>query len=820
MTSVRDDSSVDDNMSTSTIEDSAWDIIDEASVATSDDEDRNLSRQQTPSNDGLDRDHDNKEIADNGNNNRHGNGLQSSHSHASLDSTLEDLASKAHESWASETTKLETPRQPYIGRATEDNFAYHEQGGIKFDEPIEQHSSHAFEVSYFVKEFCGQERDRLCQTFNLGPPPLRLSGTLIQQMSPRLLNPGVSLKLLYIGSSIARQPIIQKLSTALACSLSTATSCLKPPSSRYSIVPISAFGGGSSPEVVLVDHMGLEIDVEDCLIAKYIREELGINAIVMNTTENRSVQSVWDGSSFALSGDYKLPDLAIICIPKNETALSSETRVLANHLLRRHDVPVLTICSADNLSRPDEVLRMHDRELPHFCLEGHYPDQTRQLKRLPIDLSSFLSVDALQMNRNLASVIRDVTQPEEGDLPDINCADSSATGHGALACLKGFVKSFFVWISPFSPSLLPCSLLLLLGLLLSSGALMGVHYTKPIFTLPENRTMMGSVWVGDVPGSTFTLASPPTSASKLSVVSVKAYTIEQVSTGNISPHTATDLTSLLLNSSSLAPNASDRFKLHIIGDCHVILRPPQWFNSLKKAPPLQFKISRQNGSVNYTVSTLFEGVFALKLPREEAHGPLNVSVWTTKKPKVNDTFQIDFGSPWLKVAGWKRATQLMTEQLREELRATQTGLSQAYMQTSTGLQALVQNTIQKAEVINREIEKYRMKVLDINEKATDSVVNQLKDLSSSITKSVLGNIMARSRFTPDALRIQDEINKVANKALQLRQRIVKYRETHLVESQKLSLRLWWRIRGGPPRRQSKILGTEEKKKQKTGSKVT
>ncbi|MCJ1355939.1 MAG: hypothetical protein MMC33_005932 [Icmadophila ericetorum] len=820
MTSIRDDSSVDDNMSTSTIEDSAWDIIDEASVATSDDEDRNLSRQQTPSNDGLDQDNDARDGLDDDNNGENGNGLQSSHSHASLDSTLEDLASKAHESWASEATNLETPRQSYSGDGpTEDDFAYHEQDNIKFNEPTQNHPSHPFEVCHFIKEYQGQEGDGICHTFHLNPTPLRLNATLVQQMSPQLLNPNMPFRLLYIGSPAARRSIIQKISTALACSLSTNTNSLQSPSSRYSIVPISAFGGGSSPEVLLVDHMGLEINVEDCSTARYVKEELGIDGIVLITNESRRLQSIWDGTTFTLSGDYKLPSLAIIYVPENETALASETRVLAKHLLRRHDVPVLTICSAQSLYRPDEILRMQDRDLPHFCLEGHYPDQTRQLRRLPIDLSCFLAIDALQMNKNLASVIRDIAHPEDEDLPEVSNSDLASSSNNALAYWNGFVKSVSARIPPYSPSLIRYGLLILLGLLLSSGTMMTMQYTKPTFDATSNNMSIISAPVNNVPSSSVILTQP-TSAQSTPIASVKTYTIEQLSTKSISPYTATDLTSLLLGSSNLTPNTSDEFKLHIIGDCHVVLRPPRWFTLLKKAPSLHFKISRQDQVVDYSSSTLFEGVYALKLSREEAHGPLNVTVWTTKKPKINETFQVDFGSPWLKVAGWKKATQVMTEQLREELRSAQTGLSQVYTHTSTCLQAFIQGTIQNAEAANREIERYRMKALDINEKVTDSVINQLQTLSHRIATSfVLGNTMTRSRFTSHAQHIQNEVSKVTGTVSKVWQSIERYREMHLVESQKQSLRLWWKIRGGPPARKIKTLSGGDEMKQISRAKV-
>jgi hypothetical protein len=115
-----------------------------------------------------------------------------------------------------------------------------------------------------------------------------------------------------------------------------------------------------------------------------------------------------------------------------------------------------------------------------------------------------------------------------------------------------------------------------------------------------------------------------------------------------------DLARSLLDPSVASLNESDQFKVHVIGDCHIILRPPRSFTLMKKRPKLYVEVSQNDHAVEHQLSKLFEGVYAVKLQREDAYGSMNVSVWIKSKPMFNQTYVVEFGTPWLKILGWKK----------------------------------------------------------------------------------------------------------------------------------------------------------------------
>ena len=299
------------------------------------------------------------------------------------------------------------------------------------------------------------------------------------------------------------------------------------------------------------------------------------------------------------------------------------------------------------------------------------------------------------------------------------------------------------------------------------------------------------------------------------------------------PRANTDLAAFLLDSSS-TPNTSDRFQLHVVGDCHVVLRPPRWFIMLRRAPALSFTVRRHQTIIKHEFSTLFDNVYALKLPREDAYGSLNVSVSTIKKPKLNETFQVDFGTPWLKVASWKNAAQAVTEQVRDELQTAQSGLSSAYEHTSTGIQSFMRDAVKKADGVLKEVEKIGMSSLNQTARTTEVMVAQSMELSRTLSRHLnrsgsqaTSRLGARKRalhrdiqqytqrmsavFTQQANALTDAATGL-NVAI-LAQEVQEYRETHLVEAQKKVLRMWWKLRG-LPRRKAHVLERRKERRSK------
>ncbi|RYP03431.1 hypothetical protein DL765_010499 [Monosporascus sp. GIB2] len=81
----------------------------------------------------------------------------------------------------------------------------------------------------------------------------------------------------------------------------------------------------------------------------------------------------------------------------------------------------------------------------------------------------------------------------------------------------------------------------------------------------------------------------------------------------------------------------------LFGQNEIIVKIPQSIKSSWLAKDaIMIAVSRGSLDIPTKMSSVEEG-FLIQLPREEAHGILDVSIATTRKPKVNEAFQVNFG---------------------------------------------------------------------------------------------------------------------------------------------------------------------------------
>lgn len=815
MASHADDSSVEENFSSA--EDTTWDIIDEASVVTSDDEDRNLSRQPTPSSDGYEADHGVKDYNESNETSDESLDVESACGGFSDGGYQGKIPSARYHALNSAPVNID----PTLARTAQaEPFKFHEA----FPSDV-QNFDHV-EVSHVVKVFEESEREQVSHGFGLMPIPGILIGTVRQRMNNQGLRLTAPYKILYVGPQSSKDPIVRKLGAALASSPSVTKFQQRGGPSRFTIVPISSFGTGSCPDVVLVNSLGLDMSVEDCISASYVKEEAWNDTISMKLDSGKIVESTWKHSknAFVVSKDYKLPDVAIICLPTREEILPQHTQLLARSFMARHEVPVVVISPDAEWKKPSLKMEL-DFRTPHFCLEarGRNSQEHRVLRRLPIDLSTFLDIDASQMNRNLACIV------SSAESYTTDSAKSRDHSHGQIKFELPILSKLHDRLKVMH-ALLPQSLrsspsftiiVILTGLLLYGIAFLSPHsatsslrdFERP--SKPASTPNLGSLSLGSLESSSSS-PWPSTAASAQTSMPTARYSSRNIAL----KHTNTDLASFLFGS-SMAPNKSDKFKVHVIGDCHIILRPPQWFTLVKRAPALLFKVTRQSKNIRYEFSTLFDGVYALKLPREDAYGILDISVWTIKRPKINETFDVDFGTPCLKVAGWKKATQVMTEQVRRELLLAQTGLSIAYEQTSAGVQAFVQDAWKMADSALKEVEKAGISSLNHTSKTTEIMITQSKKLSRAFSRQLYRHSSQTSlRLGLQHRNLRSDVAKYSRRmaslltdhaqalmeaasglnVVALAQEVQTYRENHFRETQKKALHVWWKVRGLPPNR--------------------
>lgn len=805
---------------TSSLGDSSYDFIDDRSNVTTDDEDQDALTESTTSSDGqafeqvhapLQLQHDENSY-----------GQETANSHDRHGSSGED-----------HVLPSESPGQTVPGLES-----HRDHEPIEFDEPsvTNLNSSRFTEVSHTLKIIEKQPRLHEFDHNLLDRLQGHLAVTVRQTMTSRsLVLKNGQYRIMYVGDPASRDPIVQKIGTALAATLKSSTPDVETPrSSKFNIVPISAFGEESSPDVVLIDSSGLELTVEDCTYASFARKECGNDSLKLVLSGGKTVHSSWNGSKFVVSDTWRLPDLAIFCLPDNDSLGLKMTRQFARSFMSRHKVLSIVISQSSTWDKPPAEPITLDYLTPHICLEPQNSSiaHAQIIRRYPVDLATFLNIDAGQMNRNLACLAaasgsskvgqdhKASTKKPKGlpignpwsirEIVELLIADVQKDG------LRGLNK--YEYIAGFAVVLMSLLGILVVGLGISE--LLGASRVSTSRVFPVNTSVPS---ITSVSTSTSTSPTVPLSLSGAftPIASAPSSTKAQIPpTKSLS--TNTDLASFLLDTYTLAPNKSEQFKVHVLGDCHIVLRPPHWFSKMRKSPRLLFKILRGDSELKHQTTTLFDGVYALQVPREDAYGTLSVEVWTESKPIVNENFEVDFGSSWLKAAGWKKATRVLEESVRGDLYSVQTSLSTVYDHTKTGLSTFVQQQSKKVAVLRSSNGVSFKSPLKVATRTKGLIVAQTKDLQRTFSKRV-SRVAASSQisrradaFTKDlTLYTRNKTWVVWHRARVLARaatgvdvkslvsRAGDFRRSHLRETQKKALKTWWSLRGAPPQKKMK-----------------
>lgn len=818
MASQHDDNSCDDT--TSSLGDSSYDFVDDRSIATTDDEDQDAMTESTTSSDGHDFDQaDVRQLPGRPD----GSEGQSSHNQRPGSSSGQEPRPESDPPVSGRTSDLQsTAEQVRMERLHE------QRDTIEFVEPsvTNLNFSRSIEVSHTLKIVDAWDAPvgsvhRQMMEGRSGKVAVTVRQTIA---SHGLQLRGRPYKILYVGDSSMRDVIVQKIATALAASLNNSPSqCTgKPRPSRFNVVPISAFGEESSPEVVLIDSSGLEMSVEECSFASFARNEGGSDTIRMRLSDGTQVGSSWTGSKFVISDDWRTPDIAVICSSERDSVTAKQTRRVARSFMSRHAVQTIIATEASHWGSHEEAMTL-DYLTPHIHLESLEPLSqigAQAVRRVPIDLATFLSIDVGQLNRNLACL--DAARGSSKGCAPSKVAKSRGSSHDRLSFqeiydafvtdirtegLKGLNR--YEYMAGFVVMLMSVFVMVVVGF--------GLTGILGAARVSNSRVFPTSI------ASSPALSISTSTAAPLSLPSLSALGASLVSStpARVSPikslSTDIDIASLLLDAYALAPNKSEQFKVHVLGDCHIILRPPHWFSKMKKAPTLFFKITRGNKIVVHQISPLFDGVYALQVPREDSYGVLNVVVWTESKPKIRESFEVDFGSSWFKVAGWKKASHVLTESIRGDLDSIQTRLSIFYDHTKTALSNSLQR--QRAKIAaQKEAEKVLLHShLEAAAKMKKLVVAQARDLvkrtSHSLHDSHTAASYALRKHAENMTKklaiyarnktsiISRQSCKLARTATRSNGRALRslgvFGQRHLRETQKKALQLLWKVGGVP-----------------------
>ncbi|KAI9870754.1 MAG: hypothetical protein M1830_003839 [Pleopsidium flavum] len=658
---------------------------------------------------------------------------------------------------------------------------------IEFEEPRLGPGAGQVDVVHTVYKFDHDEASEISRNILAKKVSAQLTATVRQSMTRRNLVLDRPFRVLFIGEPSAKPIIVEKIGAALAVPVAggSASFATRSRSSRFSVVPVSSFGDRTSPEVELIDSSGLEIIVDHCTSAQATTEESNHGIITLILNDHNQCQSKRDdfGDHLEFSAHWQLPDISIIFCSEGDDITARQTRRHARSFTNRHAVPSIVISREPLWSGITDTITL-DHRSPHLCLEsrGATIMDAGILKRLPIDLTSFKNIDAGQMNRNLACLTglhsgKDSLRSTDRERLTIYPYQVGPPGDIEKAPRNtfGLAEGVNLLRRTTRPDIRTILVVGAFFVCTIAYTFATVGYGKYRGSRPPWPEATVQFATSSSPVPTMTYISSHALALASSNTMIPRPTSSAAKTGSVSNtvsirSTNMDLANLLLNPSVASLNDSDQFMIHVIGDSHIILRPPHSFTLTKKKPKLWVKVSRNDHVMDHQLSKLFEGVYAVKLRREDAYGSMNVSICIKSKPIFNETFVLDFGTPWLKLLELKKGPEVISEQLKKGYNLTLCGLQVFYSRMSTEMQILTGRTASPTAWFQGSAEKAERLSLQGVLKAKNIVLSRATALSKVVSKQsainskllVKRSVRASKKLSSLGQRIEKDVALRAN----------------------------------------------------------
>ncbi|KAG9234788.1 hypothetical protein BJ875DRAFT_294410 [Amylocarpus encephaloides] len=542
-------------------------------------------------------------------------------------------------------------------RSLPQSVEYEESDGpfarsIEFEEPSNLGAG-TVSVKHTVTEH--NETDTASIVGNLGieGSPHRLLVTIRQTMTKQGLTTKEPLRILYVGSHSAKRDIIHKIASTVTASVpgDKGTGRSRQSSSQlYNVVTVSGFGSEKTPEIELVHSSECQIKVEDCLSVERLEyNDASEKPVILKlTTEDGSCHSVPLGKEFTLEPHFEVPHISIFYHDRSE---DMETSKNARDFMIRHGVPSIIINHQQTFLH-SQSMEPNEHSV-HMSLEARDSRGRKTMVpgRHPIDLNSFLNIDARQMNRNLAYLTK-LYEPLQAPVvasktpePEVPVPEYEKTS----LSLRHLIIS--IQNRPESGYIMPVGMLLL-------SLLSAIMLSFPYVLSREPTISINSKVVSNIPVSCTTsstqaaLITSATAPASISVAtSTRTVTVTHAPTSG--PNSLAIVPSMDLGATSqkFHSNAKANRSIcsaQILGGRDILIRIPSATKlSWLTKDAMSVNISRCNDTVDTErVYSSDEGI-VLSLPKKEAYGVLNITIITTRKPRVNETFQVDFGTSTL-----------------------------------------------------------------------------------------------------------------------------------------------------------------------------
>ncbi|KAL2271477.1 hypothetical protein VTJ83DRAFT_848 [Remersonia thermophila] len=627
-------------------------------------------------------------------------------------------------------------------------------------------------AQYVMEEYSPEKSAQVARDLDLPEASDRLGVLIRQTLARKRLSTREPFRVLYVGRAEAQWAIVHKIS----CAIWASSASLKDgPGGQeghrvkhdkvYNIVPISSFG--SHTELDLMEASPCQIKVECCTAAEEVvpkdspfEDDVAYYITTEQGGEHRSSNGI-DGP--VIHPPWDLPHIAVFYGCQQDDYQDKKIARIAKAVMKRHEVPSIIIVDQPNLIEYSHFSGDIDIHAPHISLESLDPERPMTPWPFPIDLASFCSIDDRHMNYNLA-FLTDLTE------------DDDPLDHGAA-------KKPAFRARQASPALLLRAALVLIPAAMLVAA--------PFFLL---------AWIGwrqagplvhrFYPSSPTDVCSPPpvypagfsTIQTSSVVTSTKTVVVNFTSTKTVQSSQAKTTTSALASALSLAGLLSDGTSTVVptlaepkkpVDEskktvCSVQVYGP---NELLVAIPSRSKavwlahgaidIEVRRGSdetIKTKISSVDEGVI-VELRPKDAYGKLNVSVVTTRRPKINETFQVDLGGTVVTEA-LDAGLRVLHDALkkvpgpgREDARKLRHDVASVFYQASAAVRSQTSNTVRRTKDNLRDHLERRIKELETVGKQVDLSVLQAQIASKLWWLKVQGKMEEHAAYERNATRL-------------------------------------------------------------------
>ena len=540
---------------------------------------------------------------------------------------------------------------------------------LEFKEPMDDGWPEAgqVDVKHTMRIFSEAEAHQILGSFEPIPIPVQVFGTVRMSMSRNSLELDRPFRVFYVGNATARDDILVKIAGALLAGVDPESGYRDVESSRYHVLPQHYGPGAPSGGADLVPIQKTQIIVDEVRSAYYKDEHQ--SEIEVSLKNGIHYFSRRKGSNYEISSTTPsfVPDIALFYTSEDDSPALRQLLHCSHNFMRRHHVPSMIISGEASWTCPFNTIFLKPQSL-HMCVESKalVSQESRVLRRIPVDFTTFEKLDPKQLNKNLACLVDPALLNTPALIPRtaslVKVKETPALNSGDVE--KNLSKNKMVGrMSPCGNGVLIQHVLLgalslvffgLCYLAFQTGIGMASDYNAGHDDLvaPTAILVPSSSIVGQTPRSV-ALTSTPFTAVECSI---------SKSLATVAP---TDLTnSFSLSHTNLVVNRSDRFQVQVIGDCHMIIKAPAKLKVRRRDPGFKISVARGPELLNnLTLTKLFDGVYTVQIDRDDAYGPLNVTI-TMSKAGISELYEVDFGTTWLKAAGWKKAASKAQEDIR------------------------------------------------------------------------------------------------------------------------------------------------------------